>query len=193
MFSILKHTNNYTLVKSTITYSDFFNNILSNNTNLFDTFLLLLNNLNYENYYIEIRPVTYNLLNTFFEFAIIKSPIYAKASYDCFKEHGINENTNGAKKFSNLSGDTTLISPCYNRNNDISTYGHIGIFLKKAMYEQIINLFKETIKAFYVLSENNQNKVYWISTHGHGVPWLHIRIDDKPKYIQYNNYKNMLM
>ena len=34
----------------------------------------------------------------------------------------------------------------------------------------------------------NHKKV-WISTHGMGVPYLHIRIDIKPKYYQTNKYK----
>lgn len=33
------------------------------------------------------------------------------------------------------------------------------------------------------------NKV-WISTHGTGVPYLHVRIDTTPKYYQINKYKN---
>ena len=30
----------------------------------------------------------------------------------------------------------------------------------------------------------------WLNTHGGGVAWLHIRIDNRPKYYGYKPYKN---
>ena len=30
----------------------------------------------------------------------------------------------------------------------------------------------------------------WLSTAGLGVPWLHLRLDTRPKYYQYGPYKN---
>ena len=32
------------------------------------------------------------------------------------------------------------------------------------------------------------NKKLWLSTHGKGVLWLQIRIDQSPKYISWNQY-----
>jgi hypothetical protein len=37
---------------------------------------------------------------------------------------------------------------------------------------------------------NFKNKKY-LSTHGKGVPWLHVRICDSPKYYSFEKYKSL--
>lgn len=32
-------------------------------------------------------------------------------------------------------------------------------------------------------------KPVWLNTAGGGVPWLHIRLDDQPKYYRYQAYR----
>jgi len=33
------------------------------------------------------------------------------------------------------------------------------------------------------------DRVVWLSTAGAGVPWLHVRLDDRPKYYHYGPYR----
>ena len=55
--------------------------------------------------------------------------------------------------------------------------------------EQKILLIKTAIKLYQEQLEKLQGQTLWLSTHGKGVAWLHIRIDLTPKYISWNDYK----
>ena len=39
------------------------------------------------------------------------------------------------------------------------------------------------------LSGRIQDRPLWLSVAGGGVPWLHVRIDDRPKYYRYDSYR----
>jgi hypothetical protein len=30
---------------------------------------------------------------------------------------------------------------------------------------------------------------FWVSTSGLGVPWVHVRLDERPKYFQFGPYR----
>lgn len=51
------------------------------------------------------------------------------------------------------------------------------------------NLIKIMFKLYFNKLNNKINKKFWLSTHGKGVGWLHIRIDESPTYISWNSYK----
>ena len=41
--------------------------------------------------------------------------------------------------------------------------------------------------------EDRVNEIpVWLSTAGGGVAWLHVRLDDRPKYYSYAPYKNVM-
>jgi hypothetical protein len=69
--------------------------------------------------------------------------------------------------FKNLSGDTVLVIP-------VKPYSNIYQFAKNGSEREWLALFRRVVKNF--------KKGQYISTHGHGVSWLHIRIEDYPKY-----------
>jgi hypothetical protein len=41
------------------------------------------------------------------------------------------------------------------------------------------------------MSERVGSKVVWLSTAGAGVSWLHVRLDDRPKYYQFEPYRHL--
>jgi hypothetical protein len=87
--------------------------------------------------------------------------------------------------FPNLSGDAHLIVPrSINANAD---YAHLGVFVRTAPPSQITELWSvvaETAEANLAVARR-----LWISTAGHGVSWLHVRIDTRPKYYLHEPYR----
>lgn len=77
--------------------------------------------------------------------------------------------------FDNFSGDAQLLIPA-----NTGDYGHIGAFCRtaerkarEALWQKVGELCMEAIA--------HKNAV-WCNTHGHGVPWLHVRFDSRLKY-----------
>ena len=61
-----------------------------------------------------------------------------------------------------------------------------------ASLEQKHDLLKEIGESMLNILNSQDfqdNENIWLSTHGLGIPWLHIRIDTIPKYYSYKNYK----
>jgi hypothetical protein len=86
--------------------------------------------------------------------------------------------------FQNLGKDATLVVPC--PLGPEKSYGHLRAFLRTAPDSQKHSLW-ETIGR--QMSQRLGTKPVWLSTAGGGVPWLHIRLDDQPKYYQHQAYR----
>lgn len=78
-------------------------------------------------------------------------------------------------KFNNFSGDAQLLIPA-----NTGDYGHIADFCRKAKPEAWQALWQEVGEI--CLEAIAQQTPMWCNTHGHGVPWLHIRFDSRLKY-----------
>ena len=89
--------------------------------------------------------------------------------------------------FANLGADALLIVPC-----PISTsanYSHIGAFHRSAPLAQL-HAFWRTI-AQTVLARFGPQPL-WLSTAGGGVDWLHMRLDDRPKYYRHLPWRDWI-
>ena len=62
-------------------------------------------------------------------------------------------------------------------------------FLLNATKYLIIDFWKNVSIEFKKRVYERKNKLTWLNTSGLGVYWLHMRIDDTPKYYRYNKYK----
>ena len=87
--------------------------------------------------------------------------------------------------FKNLGGDATLIVPCPIAKS--ANYSHIGSFHRSAPLSQQ--------HAFWIAVANAAlAKIgplpLWLSTAGGGVDWLHMRLDDRPKYYRHLPWRN---
>jgi hypothetical protein len=95
-------------------------------------------------------------------------------------------NDKNANAFPNLSGDAIMVVP--SPKTDTKIYGHLASFVRHAPSDQIQDLWglvaDETLKK---ISE----KPIWLNTAGGGVPWLHIRLDKRPKYYHHQPYKSL--
>lgn len=190
------HTKNNFIVyriiedKSYLTYVKFYESIRSSPKLIYDIISILKSNI-FKSYYLEFNPVSWNLLQErIFEFVIIKtSGFISKTDIITFGESNINTNSNNIYIFKNLSKKSVLISPCYNHNYNINIYNNIATFMRTSNLKQQFLLFSTVFSQYILQLKNNQNKLLWLSTHGKGVAWLHVRIDDSPKYISFSSYK----
>ena len=81
-------------------------------------------------------------------------------------------------QFSNFSGDAWLLVP-----QVTGKYGHVAAFCRTAgtvamheLWQKVGELCKSAIE---------ERRTVWCNTHGHGVPWLHVRFDKRLKYASF--------
>jgi hypothetical protein len=194
---IMDQTNEYIIyrlknnfINQYISWKDIFENY---SAKLFiDSFIKILSKTNpFDEYYIEFCPTTFNKINfTIFEFVLIKTKGFSlNADIITFGSDLLDTNSNKIIWFPNPSNSSILITPCYNHMFPINDYIHIGTFMRSQNYVQKKNLIKTMFELYLKELSAQHNKKLWLSTHGKGVAWLHIRIDKTPKYISWNPYK----
>ena len=88
--------------------------------------------------------------------------------------------------FPNIGGDAILVVP--KPLAGATTYGHLGAFLRTAPEKQQHALLQTLGRATEDSLQQPSSRL-WISTAGLGVPWLHVRLDSRPKYYRYQPYR----
>jgi len=134
----------------------------------------------------ETPPVNLAMLARPFEFVLLDSPDLARrADPDAFAEH-----FDGAEAavvaFPNLGGDAILVVP--RPLADPSAYGHLAAFVRNAPESQRQALWQSVGDS---MTRRVGTKPVWLSTAGAGVPWLHVRLDDCPKYYGHAPYRTV--
>ena len=134
----------------------------------------------------ETPGVTKSLAVRPFEFVLLDSPGLDRPTEPrAFAEH-FPHATDGMTAFKNLGGDSVLISPVPAAPDD--SYAHLASFLRHAPSEQQHALWR-TVGA--AMTERLSEKPVWLSTAGAGVAWLHVRLDDRPKYYGHAAYRKL--
>ena len=82
--------------------------------------------------------------------------------------------------FKNLGDDATLIVPCPIAKS--ANYSHIGAFHHSAPRSQQHAFW---IAVAQTMLARVGPKPLWLSTAGGGVDWLHMRLDERPKYYRH--------
>ena len=119
-----------------------------------------------------------------FEFAILNSPeLERRPDAAAFSEHFPGA-TDGVATFSNLGHDAILIVPA--PMADHRAYGHLASFVRLAPAKQRHRFWQAVGEA--MAGRVGQEPV-WLNTAGAGVAWLHVRLDDRPKYYRYGPYR----
>lgn len=190
-----KQDNNYIIYRINqndqfLTYENFYQNIRTSDE-LINEIISILKLNPFKAYYLEFNPVSCDLLSeTIFEFVVTKTTGFVnKTDITTFGELNLNTKSNDIYIFNNLSKTSILISPCYNHKYNINVYNNICTFMRSSNLEQQILLLKNSFFQYLTQLQKNKNKLLWLSTHGKGVGWLHIRIDNSPKYQSYLPYK----
>jgi len=150
-------------------------------------FIELLVNVPFSAYRWETPPVTATTAHRPFEFVLLDSPGLARQpDPDAFAGHfGQAEAGQDVVAFPNLGHDAILVVPC--PNGPPAVYGHLAAFLRGAPESQK--------HALWALVGNKMEQrlgpaPVWLSTAGAGVSWLHVRLDDTPKYYGYRPYRD---
>ena len=116
------------------------------------------------------------------EFTIDKN-LPRTQNYSAFKTQIKKSKNKYVIVFPNLAKDTLLVVPMPKRGKNFAS-----------LKDFIDNASKTQQKVFWrkVKQVANRENVVWVSTHGHGVPYLHVRISLKPKYYGNSKLKNLI-
>lgn len=135
----------------------------------------------------ETPPVTIDTISQPFEFVLLDRPYLSRTpDSTAFAEHFNLSPAKDVLVFPNLGGDGIMIVPKCKAQE--SAYGHLAAFVRDAPEAQQKTLWKTIAETMF---QRICAKPVWLSTHGGGVSWLHVRLDDRPKYYGYEPYRQM--
>jgi hypothetical protein len=147
-------------------------------------FSCILESVRFEAFRWETPPATDKTASRDLEFVVIDSPgLSVAADWSAFAEH-LKAGTADVTTFQNLGRDATLVVPQPVKAD--SDYSHFGRFIRTAPDHQKQALWKAVGEA---MALRINRKPVWLSTAGAGVPWLHVRLDDRPKYYSHRPYR----
>jgi hypothetical protein len=149
-------------------------------------FITLLADAPYSAFRWETPPITAASAVRPFEFVILGSPeLEGQPAPDAFAEHfGRSAGSEDVVSFPNLNNDAILVVPC--PLGPLSAYGHLGAFVRDAPDAQKHSLWKLVGE---LMERQLGPRPVWLSTAGAGVPWLHVRLDQRPKYYGHAQYR----
>lgn len=148
-------------------------------------FSALLSDAPWSAYRWETPPVTAATVDRDFEFVLVDSPALARCpDPDAFARHFDGSEGREVVTFPNLSGDAVLVVPCPSGPDVV--YGHLAAFMREGTEVQKHALWRAVGSA---VEGRLGERPLWLSTAGLGVPWLHVRVDARPKYYSYGPYR----
>eukprot|EP00531_Pseudo-nitzschia_arenysensis_P021094 CAMPEP_0116120784 /NCGR_PEP_ID=MMETSP0329-20121206/3356_1 /TAXON_ID=697910 /ORGANISM="Pseudo-nitzschia arenysensis, Strain B593" /LENGTH=147 /DNA_ID=CAMNT_0003614569 /DNA_START=777 /DNA_END=1220 /DNA_ORIENTATION=+ len=133
-----------------------------------------------------------------FYFAATPRPVYFEEHLSSPSCKDGEDNLPAGCVFTNLGGDATLVAPLdwspessemYSR-----CYGHVANFFRGAPEQQVLDMWKMLGNVLHdelltPLMVGAKDVPVWFSTAGTGVPYLHFRLDSRPKYYHYDPFK----
>ncbi|MEL6381496.1 MAG: hypothetical protein AAFQ89_03285 [Cyanobacteria bacterium J06626_18] len=150
-------------------------------------FIKLLVDSPYAAFRWETPALTAATVNRPFEFVLLDSPSLDRTPEpEVFAGHFDDAALGDVVEFSNLGGDAILVVPC--RIAPASAYGHLGAFIRHAPESQKHALWQCVGAA---MQRRLSARPVWLSTAGGGVSWLHVRLDDRPKYYGYAPWRSV--
>jgi hypothetical protein len=148
-------------------------------------FLSFLKCIPFRAYRWETPAVTTTTANRPFEFVVTDSPeLTDTPDPTAFAEHFAANPSEDVIAFPNLGNDAVLVVP--RPKGPVSVYGHLAAFVREAPEAQQHSLWK-IVGA--TMARRVGKKPVWLSTAGAGVAWLHVRLDDRPKYYSHGPYR----
>jgi len=150
-------------------------------------FIALLADAPFSAFRWETPPVTAASAQRPFEFVLLDSPgLASKPDPHAFADHFAAAPGESVVSFPNLGNDAILVVPC--PGGPLSAYGHIAAFVREAPEAQKHSLWALVGKR---MEQQLGRTPTWLSTAGTGVPWLHVRLDRRPKYYGFGPYRDL--
>lgn len=137
----------------------------------------------------ETPPITPRTLDHPWECVAVVAPALATVSPDPspFGRHLTGGQAGAIATFPNLGGDALLVVP--RPQGPVQAYPHLAQFLRTGSSSQVHALWQTlgaTVQRHLI---GRGDRPLWVSTSGLGVYWLHIRLDDGPKYYTHRPYR----
>jgi len=133
----------------------------------------------------ETPAVSTSTYHQSFECVVLDFPKLARhPDQGAFAEH-FEEDGPDVVSFSNHGRDAVMIVP--RLVGEIEAYGHLASFVRAAPPSQRDELWRCVAET--TLARISSQPV-WLSTAGAGVSWLHVRLDDRPKYYGHMPYRH---
>lgn len=148
-------------------------------------YITFLQSIEYTAYFWEHPPLTIGALNQAYECILHQSNSLAQRTVDTRSFANYIHQSESIIDFYNLGKDAYLVIPTQQGN--INNYRHIAEFIRTAGRVQVHDLFKRI--ADVIVPEIEKNGTIWLNTSGMGVIWLHVRLDQRPKYYQTQAYR----
>lgn len=147
-------------------------------------FAALLADPPFEAYFWETPPATQATAARAFEFVLVDSPELATLAPEpeAFAAHFIP--SQAVATFPNLGGDALLVAPA--PHGSPAAYAHLAAFARGAPTDQQHALWQAVGTA---AAGRLSSGPIWLSTSGLGVAWLHVRLEERPKYYTYAPYR----
>lgn len=134
----------------------------------------------------ELPPLTPENVDCPFACMLIKDQTLVGApDPEPFAEQFVRARSPEVLQFANLGGDAVMVVPA--PGEPLSAYPHIGAFVRKAPCEQRDRLWQSVGEA---MADRLGEQPVWLNTAGTGVVWLHVRLDDRPKYYLHAPYRS---
>jgi len=127
-----------------------------------------------------------------FEFVLIDAPSLQRKENSApfaepFKKQQAADPSQAHATFPNIGGNAIMIAPLP-ANTDGVNHCHLGSYLRTADEADCSALWVAVGKA---MQDRIGDRNVWLNTAGGGVPWLHIRLDDRPKYYHHSEYRSV--
>lgn len=182
------HSWKYTLLRdgTTASYADVID--AWQHDEAFRTFFnQLLADVPFDAFRWETPAVTEQTSGRNFECVVLDSPGLARrADRDSFADQFFRAGSDAdVITFDNLGRNAVLVVPAPLAAD--GHYPHLGAFVRGAPAAQRDRLWQIVGEAMH---KRLDDRPVWLNTAGAGVSWLHIRLDDTPKYYQHAAYRN---
>lgn len=140
----------------------------------------------FQYFFWECPALTSSLMTSEYEHVVLAAPPFRDADPTDFAEHFLAGTS--AVSFPNLGGDSLLVAPVAEGPSPYPSYGSIASFVRGASSEAQIALWARVGET---LSRRlSEREPVWLSTEGSAVPWLHVRMDPRPKYYHWGPYRS---
>jgi hypothetical protein len=132
----------------------------------------------------ETPMMTNDTLEEEFEAVVVDSPSLERRQDPSAFEDQFAAHDEDVLTVPNLRGDAMLVIP--RPLTEARCYCHLASFLRGAPEAQTHALW---VAVGLAVRDRVGSKPMWLSTAGGGVPWLHVRLDNRPKYYAHGPYR----